>query len=142
MVRRIRVVAKQPQTTFAERLEQRAHQLVRRSRQSDEREPIASMLDREVELTLDHLDRLRGVHDRIRRGLLRHECYLDTEIIQREPRPPVYTDSRLPERDRLRDRLRKVDEERRRWAVQYAKDRQILLDRLLVLVGRRNLLNR
>ncbi len=84
-------------------------------------------------LTLDHLDRLRGVHRRINKSLVRHECDIGTAILQREPRPPVYVDPRLPERDRLRDRLRKLDEERRRWSIQYAKDLQSLMDRLLSL---------
>ena len=57
---------------------------------------------REIALTLDHIERTRALHQELRRNLLRHECYLSTEILQREPRGhQVYDDYRLPERDRV-----------------------------------------
>ena len=135
--KKVRILDRVPaRQTFAERLELHAFELVRRGARRVEPDPIVSIVEQEVALTLDHLDRLREAHRRIHRSLLRHECYLGTAIIQREPRPPVYLDPRLPERDRLRDRLRKIDEERRRWTVQYVKERQSLLDRLLSLVNK------
>lgn len=99
-------------------------------------DPITAALERELSLTVSHLETLRRTHQSIERSLMRHECYLETEIIQREPRPPVYVDPRLPERDRLRDRLRQIDEERRRWSTRYTEQMQTLLDRLLWLVNR------
>ncbi len=141
--KKVRILDPKPaRPKSSERLEQRARELTRRNGWRDGKDPITAIVEREVALTLDHLDELRQVHRRIHRSLIRHECYLGTEIIQREPTPPAYEDPRLPERDRLRDRLRKIDEERRRWAAQYAKECQTLLDRLLSLVGRREQLGR
>ncbi len=87
-------------------------------------------------LTLDQLEGIRKVHDKARRSLLRQECYLDTEITQREPRPPVYEDLRLSERDRLRDRLRTIEKERRTLLLLEEEELRPLHDRLLTLLNR------
>jgi hypothetical protein len=91
-------------------------------------------------LALDHIQGVRWLHKNLRRGLLRLECYIDTEIMQREPRPPFFYDERLPERDMLRARLLKIEQERRRLAVAEVERLQPLHDRLLTLVLRHGLL--
>ena len=122
--------------TFAQRVEFRARQLTERLDQDRERDPTLDTLTHEVALTVDQIDGLRKSHEKVRRNLLRQECYLETEITQREPRPPVYEDPRLPERDRLRDRLRAVEKERRRLLLSEEESLRPLHDRLLLLLNR------
>lgn len=132
--RRIREIKPIRQPTFAERLEERAIELMRQRQDAPDVHDRAAK--REVALALSHLHRLRATDRFVTRSLMRHECYLGTAIIQREPRPPVYQDPRLPERDRLRDRLREIDAERRRWRISYAMQMQSLVDRLATVITR------
>ena len=134
MSRFIRVIEQKPKIGFSELLENRAQEIVARKAEPDT-SPL-SALEREIRLTLDQIERHRKLHANLRRSILRQECQLGTEIIQREPRPPVYVDDRLPERDRLRDRLRKLDRERRSLAVEEESGLQAFHDRLLTLVNR------
>src|SRR2546427_7333685 len=67
-------------------------------------ESIEGLIDREISLTLEHLEQARTVLEQQRRSISRIECYLDTEIMQRLPKPAFYYDTRIDERDRLRDR--------------------------------------
>lgn len=122
--------------TFAQQVESRARQLTKRLNQNREQDPTLDTLTHEVALTVDQIDGLRRSHEKVRRNLLRQECYLETEITQREPRPPVYEDPRLPERDRLRDRLRAVEKERRRLLLSEEEALRPLHDRLLSLLNR------
>ncbi len=122
--------------TFAEQLEQQARDLVKHAENKQGRSGRISALERELALTVSHIESARDLHANLRRGLLRQECYLDTEIMQREPREPVYDDPRLPERDKLRDRLRDVDKERRRLALQENETLRNLNDRLLTGLNR------
>lgn len=135
---RIRIIDKKPRPSFGERLEARASEIVRT--RLDDRDPVTSTIERELALTLSHLSRARKLHRSIHLNLLHQECYLDTEIMQREPTPPVYRDPRLPERDRLRDRLREIERERRNLAAIYEEKLQLLHDRLLVLLNRHGML--
>ncbi len=132
---RVRIIEKKVRLSFGERLEARASEIVRGDH-SIERDPVTSTIEREIALTLGHLNRARALHRNIHLNLLHQECYLDTEIMQREPTPPVYRDPRLPERDRLRDRLRDIERERRNLAAIYEEKLQALRDRLLVLLNR------
>lgn len=97
---------------------------------------IVSALEQDIALVVDHIQGLRTLNHTLLRSLLRVECYIDTEIIQREPREPVYIDERLAERDRLRNKLQKLEEERRRHAMTYHEKMQELHDRLLSLLQR------
>lgn len=131
---RIREIKREKRPTFAQRLEARAIALARKKIGEDDVFDRANR--REIGLALSHIRQLRRTDQFVLRSLTRHECYLGTEIIQREPRPPVYLDPRLPERDRLRDRLREIDAERRRWRISYNMQMQSLIDRLAAIVTR------
>lgn len=133
--RRVRIIEKKTRPSFGERLEARASEIVRRDH-SGERDPVTSTIEREIALMLSHINRARALHRTIHLNLLHQECYIDTDIRQREPTPPVYRDPRLPERDRLRDRLREIERERRNLAAIYEEKLQALHDRLLVLLNR------
>ena len=132
----IRIIKKEKKLTFAEQLEQRARHLVKNAGKNQDRRGTTSALERELALTLSHMNHVRESHDRAQRSLLRQECYLDTEIIQREPQEPVYQDPRLPERDRLRDRLRNVEKERRRLGLIEAGELRGLQSQLLDVMNR------
>ena len=123
--------------SFAHSLEERAGETIRQRVPGswDSGDP-SLMIVREIALTLDHLDKVRKLHEHLARGLLRLECYIDTEIIQREPRPPVYEDPRLRERDMLRGRLLQIEQERRRLAIIRDEKLQALHDRLLTLMNK------
>ena len=136
MSRRIRVIEPVVTHDFAQHLEERAKEAIQ-SRDQEDSTSITSGLQREMSLALDHIERTRQLHDNLRRNLRQHELYLLTEILQREPRgSQVYRDYRLPERDRLRDRLRELDAERRRLAIWHEEHRSRLHDRLLTLFNR------
>ncbi len=131
----IRILGKKAKPTFGDTLEEKARQL----KGNTEREgaaTVGSIVKQEIALVVNHMDRLRAVHKNLHRSLLQIECYVDTEIIQREPREPVYIDYRLAERDRLRNRLFKIEEERRKLAVTHQDKMQALHDRLLSLMQR------
>src|SRR6185295_2810210 len=112
MARRIRVIEHPKPVTFGERLEDRVRESIR-NRPGREKSPITAGTQWELALALDHIKRIHELHENLRHNLRQHELYLLTEILQREPRgSQVYRDYRLPERDRLRDRLRELDAER------------------------------
>ena len=139
MAKVIRIISKKAKPTFSETLEEKARQLTRNADRPREA-TVGSIVEHEIALVVNHIDRLRAVHKNLHHSLLRIECYVDTEIIQREPREPVYIDYRLAERDRLRNRLFKIEEERRKLAVAHEDKIQTLHDRLLSLMQRQSLL--
>ena len=82
-------------------------------------------------MALEQIDRLRQTHEWVRRSMLRQELFIDTQIIRRTPRDPVYLDPRLPERDMLRGRLLALEAERRRLASTEEKELRSLQERLV-----------
>ena len=123
-------------TSFAKNLEALAQSIRDRVATGGRNHTIVSMLEQDIALAMDHIQGLRTLNHTLLRSLLRVECYIDTEIMQREPREPAYIDERLAERDRLRNKLQKLEEERRRHAVTYREKMQELHDRLLSLLQR------
>ena len=142
MATRIRIIKKVRKPGFSERLEQRARAISGRREQDDAAVGITSTLERQLGLTLSHIDSVRCVHRDLQRSLLRQELNLDTEIMQREPTDPVYQDPRLKERDMLRDRLRRVEHERRRLALVEEESLRGLHDRLAETLNRCDTLDR
>ncbi len=134
--RRIRILKASKRRTFVERLEERARRLAEQSSQPSTPDVMLDAMRHDIALTLNQIDNAHGAHARVRKSLFRQELYLDTEIMQREPRPPVYDDPRLPERDRLRDRLRAVEKERRQLMLSEQEQLRPLHDRLLSLTNR------
>ena len=136
MAKRIRITEVRKPASFGERLEDRTREAIR-DRPGRESSAVTEGTRRELALTLDHIERIHALHENLRRNLKQHELYLSTEILQREPRgSQVYRDYRLPERDRLRDRLREIDAERRRLAMWREEHVARLHDRLLALYNR------
>ncbi len=135
--RRIRIIEHKPEKSFSERLEDRAGTLLKSARNRDTSDQVIRIVERDLALAMSHIRSVRRVHKQLRRDLTRAECYIETEIIQREPRIPVYVDRRIAERDMLRARLLAIGQERRRLALMEAEKLQALHDRLLMLINRR-----
>ena len=135
-MKRIRVIEKKRKRTFAERLEERARIRSEGIENAPRNQTLSSGLEQAIALTLDQIESVRRVHKNIRRNLLRIECYIDTEIRQREPRIPVYRDGRIAERDMLRARLLQIEQERRRLELIEEEKLRSLHDRLLALMNR------
>ena len=95
---------------------------------------ITTLLEQEIALTLEQIDRLRGLQDRQLLSLCRTECYVDTELMQMEQRMPRYSPYRFPERDKLQKRLFDIEAERRRHSVFYEGQMQGLQGKLLSLM--------
>lgn len=132
MAKRIRIIYKIPKPTFIEQLEDRARNLCR---DKNRRDPILAGLLDEVAFLTDRLDRVRQLHKSLRLNLLRLECYIDTEIMQRDPpRGPFFYDRRLPERDMLRARLLKIEAERRQIVISEEERLLAVHERLFVLM--------
>ncbi len=138
MARRVRIITKPRKPTFAERLEERARALTEQRTEKNDDRTLSSMLRRDIALTVNQIDDFRKLHERLRRNLHRIECYIQTEITQREPREPVYEDRRIAERDMLRARLLNVEQERRRLAVSEEERLQAMHGRLLALMNKRS----
>ena len=137
MRRRIRIIHKTRKPTFTEQLESHARRIVRRTRETESASPIRAVVDSELALVVDHIDRERGLQEQLRRNLLRLECYIDTEIMQRSRRVAGYLGADFPERDMLRARLLRIEEERRRLARQHEDKIRGLHERLLEAVNKR-----
>lgn len=114
MRKRIKIIYHKPEPTFVERLETRARRAVKNRRHPS---PILAGLIDEIELTLGQIESARTLHANLRRGLLRLETYIDTELMHRSPRPPNFYDHRVAERDMLRARLLHMEAERRKLAI-------------------------
>lgn len=136
-MKRIRIIKHEKKPSFGEQLEARARALVKDAPKNPSARGVESALECELALVISHIDSVRSAHENLRRNLLRHECYLSTEILQRTPPEPVYYDPRLPERDKLRDRLRDIDKERRRLALLEDETLRGLRDRLSDAINRR-----
>jgi len=134
---RIRIIYPVRRPTAAEQLESRARAILgEAAERPEERSLTVRTLERRIALALGQLSETRKAHERLRASITRDELYLETEILQRTPRPPVYEDPRLRERDMLRGRLLKLSQERRRLSLVEVDALRELEGRLLELLGR------
>ncbi len=95
---------------------------------------ITTVLEQDIALTLEQIDRLRELQKNQLRSLCRTECYVDTELMQMEERTPRYSPYRFPERDKLQGRLFMIEAERRKGSVFYEERIQGLQRKLLSLM--------
>ena len=136
MTRSIRIIEPpKPKPSFSQRLEERARALADRSKREASRTAPTAGMEREIALTLDHLNRVREVHDDERHRLHRWEGTVNNELLQIEPRGPEYVDRHTLHRQILRSRLFKIDDERRQLNLHESKEVQGLQDRLLQLLN-------
>ena len=130
MRRRMRIVKPVRQPSFSERLESSARRIIAAADGERSTTTTSRSIVSRIALTLDQIDTLRSTHQRLRASLRQQELHIGTDILRREPRPPVYVDPRLPERDMLRGRLMILAAERRRLALLEDKELRGLHDRL------------
>lgn len=129
-MRRIRIIEKKREPTFTERLEEKAKRIVSSSQKMASTNSVEAIMRSEIALTLSQINSVRNLHEKLRRNLLRLECYIDTEIMRRTPRLPAFIEHRIAERDMLRARLLTIEAERRRLAVVEEKELRELHGRL------------
>ena len=135
-MRRIRIIEKKREPTFTERLEEKAGRIVANSQERTRTNSVEASVRSEIALTLSHINSVRNLHEKLRRNLLRLECYIDTEIMQRTPRLPAFAEHRIAERDMLRARLLTIEAERRKLIVTEEKELRELHDHLFTLLTR------
>ncbi len=111
---RIRIIYPPKVVPFTSRLEQRARKLTRKEPRGAFDDPL-SMLERKIALTVEQIDTVRDLHHQLDQSLVRFQDYLHTEIRKRAPRSPAYQHVSAPECDRLRNRIQRLEQERRHW---------------------------
>lgn len=89
------------------------------------------MVEQDIALAIEQLERLRELHKNQMRSLLRAECYLDTELMQLKSQTPRWSLDSPPERERLHHRLSALDAERRQQLAVYADKLHGLHEKLL-----------
>jgi len=95
---------------------------------------VGNMIRQDIALSLDHLGRHRTLHRKQLCSLLKAECYIGTELKEVYQRTPLRSLHPLPDRDRLRKRLLKNEQERRKCSVSYEEGIQTFHKKLLELV--------
>ena len=120
-------------------LERRCRDLLRASHENEESETPATFVQRELALTLNHIQRLRRRDRHAHQGLLERECDIETQIMNIRPSDHRYMPHRWAEQSRmviqLSASLAAVEDQRRRVNVDYDKRMQTLHDRLLQLLN-------
>jgi hypothetical protein len=129
-------------TRTAEDLEKKCRDLLRATRKEGEDATPATLIEREMELTLDHIQRLRRHDRRQRYRLLERECEIETRIMNLRPHRRNYLGNRWEERHKMINQLTaalvRMENHHRRVAVDYDKRMQALHDRLLRLMNMRD----
>ena len=127
-------------TSVHDKIEQLARSLHQSARAIDRATP-ESVLELQIAFQFEQLERLREVHRDQLRGILHAECYVDTDLMQLDSYAPAKIwHYRLGARDNLKNKLLRLDEERRRLLLWYEREMRDLGSRLLQLVSRRAIL--
>ncbi len=121
---------------FSSRLEGEARDLMLNMKTRQYSGSITTLLEQNIALTLEQIDRLRGLQKKQLTSLCRTECYVDTELMQMEERTPRYSPYRFPEREKLQRQLFAIEAERRKHSVFYEDRLQGLQKKLLELMQR------
>jgi hypothetical protein len=121
---------------FSKTLEERARQLAADSNDRQWDTSIPAAIRRQIALTVEHRGRQRELHERQLRRLLRIECHVDTDLMQLEQRIPRYTPYHFPEKEKLKERLFRIETERRNLTLRLEEKNQSLEDRLLNLLDK------
>ena len=70
--------------------------------------------------------------------MLRSECYVESDLLKIETYDPILFLFRFEARNDLKNKLLKLEVERRKMALTYESELKTLWDRLLTLVNRRS----
>lgn len=97
---------------------------------------ITGILKREIALTADQLRRLREHQEEQFLGLLRLECYVDTDLMRLQQRIPKYMPYHFPEKEKFKQRLFEIEKERRNLSFRLQDKKHTLESRLLDLINK------
>lgn len=120
--------------SFASDLEKRARRTISNSRNHTPSSSVNIIIEEEMALLLDQIDRLESRRRELLDDMLQAESHIDTELIQMEDRTPRYSPYRFPERENIQRRLTRLNEERRRLTTIFADKLDSFHDRLLSLL--------
>ena len=120
----------------SESLEEKARRLAREIGKDTDETPVSATVKRQIALTLEHIERVRDLHAKLRDSILYMQCYTETELIRMEDRTPKYSPNRFPEREKIQKRLFALDQERRKLASAEEEKLQVMQQRLLSLMDR------
>lgn len=136
----IRIIEKEPpEPTFSERLEERARALSDRLELEKWDTSASAVLERDIAMTLHHIDNVRALDKKLRHDLFQLELYFDTKLMQLWPGkgdhlPYLWREhdrNKLRQKEKWQEELLNLEEERRRLAVSLEEKLQPLHDRLL-----------
>jgi hypothetical protein len=107
-----------------------------------------SAIEREIALTLNHIEGVNKVHSMLENELSKLQMYFDTKIMQIWPGMIEHVPylnreqdrQKIKEKEKLQDKLLNLDEERRKLLVSLEEKLQPLHDRLLQLLQKQVLL--
>lgn len=121
-------------------LEERARSLTTTARDDAWDPAPVSMLEREIELALQHVRRTHRLHERLHYSLLYAECYIGSEILRLGKQLVLYSPQGNTVRNRLQQALLALEKERRRLAITKEEHIQRLQEKLLDLLNQHALL--
>lgn len=111
-------------------------------RRSGAEEPVLQSIERQIDMTLEHLDEVRSVSSDLGRDLSRAETRVQTDLLRFTPRPYI-NDPANPNhffndspRRALKNRLEDLAKERRTLGIDLRARQRALLERLAALVDR------
>jgi hypothetical protein len=127
-------IVKKEDKSFRRKLEDRARFIARDEDIWDS--SAISAVEREIALTIEQIEHLKEVNKESKQSLSASECSVCTDILNLEPRPLQYFDNNLKERNNLKTKVLKIDEQRRKLSSEGNDKLRVLQDRLLFLMNR------
>ena len=127
----IRIIKQSRDRTFGERLEDRARALTELWDSS-----TISTIEREIVMTLNHIDNHRALQHKHRAELDRDHFYTYNEL-GRQKRETQYRPYRPNSIDTFRKKLWEIDKERRTIAKEHEKTMERMHDQLLALLNKK-----
>lgn len=119
---------------FSILMENEARDLVKNIRHKNDNLSLTSLLEQEIALTVEQIDKLRQLNKDQFRSLLRTECYIGTDLMQMEERLPHESPLRFAEKDKFHLRLQAVEAERRKLSIFYEEKMRMFQRQLLGLM--------
>jgi len=121
-------------TTVTESLEERVRDIRSRVREAEETTPL-SLLEREIAFIGERLEGSREMHRDLMDRILRAECYVGSDLLALETYNPMVFAYRLKTRDNLKNKLLRLDVERRQLIAAHVVREADLHERLLRLLA-------
>jgi len=134
---RIKILKEKKRPTLQELLENKARIVAAKVRSDRQGHSPSWTLEGQIALTLEHIERAKQLHKDLMLNLLRHECYVDTEIMQHDFIHRFdYSMYHFRFRGILQDKLGRIKQERRHFTLALEEKLQPLHDRLLSLLDK------